>query len=282
MEKTNFFRTSDQAVLYYEDYGKGIPIVFVSGFAGTTKCFERNVLELSKKYRTITFDLRGYGRSSKALTRNNIMGHAEDIKELIEYLDLHQVILLGWSSGGSAVTCYCKEYGTSRLCAVGLIDCPLFPFSEGSWNAHRAGGYQVDNWWKTTYQWITEPEKFIDHYIHTINPQATEEERNWIKAGVESLPPWIGIAVHSDYCQFDGTEGLPEIQVPVLIFSSNSPGFDVSMSEYYQSLLRVPSRLFVYENATHMLFYVESGRFNKDVDLFIQDIIGGNYGDQSF
>ena len=246
MDKSNFFRTSDDAVLYYEDRGHGTPIVFVNGFAGTTKCFERNAGELAKKYRVITFDLRGYGRSSKSLAKNNIRGHASDIKELLEHLKLEQVILLGWSSGGSAVACYCQEYDNAYLKAVGLIDCPLFPFSGDAWNAHRSGGYQVNNWWNRTKQWIRE--------------------------GVESLPVWIGISVHSDYCHFDGTEGLTYIHVPVLIFSSNSPGFDVSMSEYYQSLLTVPSRLLVYENATHMLFYTQAQRFNADVDIFIQNV----------
>lgn len=276
MNKDNFFRTSDGAVLYYEDRGEGIPIVFVNGFAGTTKSFERNAKELAKRYRVVTFDLRGYGRSSKVLTGNHMRGHAGDIDELIRYLELSQVVLMGWSSGGSAVTCYCKEYGSSRLAAVGLIDCPLFPFSQDSWNAHRAGGYKVDNWWGTTKQWILDPAAFIDHYTHTVNPAATEEERAWIKEGVESLPVWIGVAVHSDYCQFDGTEGLSYITVPVLLFSSDSPGFDASMSEYYRSLIKTPSRLLVYKDATHMMFYTRSERFNGDVAAFIQDVLNNS------
>jgi len=278
MDKGNFFRTEDGAVLYYEDRGAGIPIVFVNGFAGTTKSFEKNVEGLAETYRVITFDLRGYGRSSKVLTGNHMRGHAADIHEVINHLGLENAILMGWSSGGSAVTCYCREYGNEHLAAVGLIDCPLFPFSGDSWNAHRAGGYKVDNWWGTTKQWIAEPEAFIDHYIQTINPTATEKEKAWIKEGVESLPVWIGVAVHSDYCQFDGTEGLPYIQVPVLIFSSDSPGLDVSMSEYYRSLLKVPSRLLVYKEATHMLFYTQSERFNGDVNSFIQDVLNHSLG----
>ena len=98
MNKDNFFRTSDGAVLYYEDRGEGIPIVFVNGFAGTTKSFEKNAKELAKRYRVVTFDLRGYGRSSKVLTGNHMRGHAGDIDELIRYLELSQVVLMCWSS----------------------------------------------------------------------------------------------------------------------------------------------------------------------------------------
>ena len=49
MDRNDFFQTSDGAMIYYEDRGRGIPLMLVPGFMCTTKFYERNAAELSKK-----------------------------------------------------------------------------------------------------------------------------------------------------------------------------------------------------------------------------------------
>ena len=67
--KNNFFRTSDDAILYFEDHSpeKGSPIVLVPGYCCSTKFFANNIPVLSQEHRVITFDPRGQGASSKGL-----------------------------------------------------------------------------------------------------------------------------------------------------------------------------------------------------------------------
>ena len=83
--REDYFRTSDDAILYYEDHcpDKGKPIVLVPGFCCTTRFFENNIGELSKEHRVITFDPRGQGCSSKGLHGHTIKRNCEDIKELL-------------------------------------------------------------------------------------------------------------------------------------------------------------------------------------------------------
>lgn len=79
--RNNYFRTSDNAILYFEDHSpeKGSPIVLVPGFCCTTRFFENNLEALSKEHRVITFDPRGQGSSSKGLPwphhRAELRGH---------------------------------------------------------------------------------------------------------------------------------------------------------------------------------------------------------------
>ena len=49
--------------LYYEDNGDGFPVIFTHGFAGTTKSWDNQVVAFSKKYRFITYDMRGHGQT---------------------------------------------------------------------------------------------------------------------------------------------------------------------------------------------------------------------------
>jgi pimeloyl-ACP methyl ester carboxylesterase len=96
--RENYFRTSDDAILYFEDHcpDKGKPIVLVPGFCCTTRFFENNIGELSKEHRVITFDPRGQGCSSKGLHGHTIRRNCEDIKELLDYLDVKMLL---WSAG---------------------------------------------------------------------------------------------------------------------------------------------------------------------------------------
>ena len=63
--RDNYFRTSDDAILYFEDHSpeKGNPIVLVPGFCCSTRFFENNLKELAKTNRVISFDPRGQGCS---------------------------------------------------------------------------------------------------------------------------------------------------------------------------------------------------------------------------
>ena len=72
--------------------------------------------------------------------------HADDIKELIDYLDLHNVILIGWSLSGSVVVTYTHKYQAYRMKALGILDGCLFPFSPESWNSYNSRNYHMDDW----------------------------------------------------------------------------------------------------------------------------------------
>jgi len=60
-------------------------------------------------------DPRGQGNSSKSTGGNTLKCHAQDIKELIEHLNLEDVVLLGWSLAASVLVTYAKEFNQYRL-----------------------------------------------------------------------------------------------------------------------------------------------------------------------
>jgi non-heme chloroperoxidase len=112
----------DGAEIYYKDWGTGPPVVFCHGWPLTADSWEGQMLFLAANgYRCIAHDRRGHGRSSQTWTGNDMDTYAEDLSQLIETLELHGAVLIGFSAGGGEVARYIGRHGTKRLAKVALI-----------------------------------------------------------------------------------------------------------------------------------------------------------------
>jgi pimeloyl-ACP methyl ester carboxylesterase len=93
----------DDISLYYNVKGKGIPIVFIHPPLLTSVNFNYQLDELSKYFQVITFDIRGHGRSSYSDQPITYPLIVEDIKRLLNYLEIKKAFICGYSTGGSIV-----------------------------------------------------------------------------------------------------------------------------------------------------------------------------------
>ena len=86
--------------LYYEDHGSGSPVVLTHGWPLNGDAWEKQTAALlAAGHRVITFDRRGFGRSSKPGIGYNFDTFAADLEALMSALDLHGVSLVGHSMG---------------------------------------------------------------------------------------------------------------------------------------------------------------------------------------
>ncbi|WP_137971298.1 alpha/beta fold hydrolase [Pseudomonas sp. F(2018)] len=114
--------TRDGVEIYYKDWGSGQPILFSHGWPLNGDSWESQMLFLANHgYRVIAHDRRGHGRSSQPWDGNDMDHYADDLAELIETLDLHDLILFGFSTGGGEVARYIGRHGTKRVAKLGLI-----------------------------------------------------------------------------------------------------------------------------------------------------------------
>ena len=102
--------------LYYEDHGNGQPIILIHGYPLSGASWEKQVAALlSAGHRVITYDRRGFGKSSQPTTGYNYDTFAEDLHKLITHLDLHDFSLVGFSMGGGEVARYLGKYGSKNV-----------------------------------------------------------------------------------------------------------------------------------------------------------------------
>ena len=108
--------------LYYEDHGAGTPVVLIHGWPLSGASWEKQTAALLKAgHRVITYDRRGFGRSSKPTIGYNYDTFAADLDVVLKTLDLRDVALVGFSMGTGEVTRYIGKYGTDRVRKAVLI-----------------------------------------------------------------------------------------------------------------------------------------------------------------
>jgi len=108
--------------LYYEDHGSGAPVVLIHGWPLNSDAWEKQTAALlAAGHRVITYDRRGFGRSSKPSTGYNYDTFAADLEALLSALNLTDVSLVGHSMGTGEITRYIGKYGTKRLRKAVLI-----------------------------------------------------------------------------------------------------------------------------------------------------------------
>jgi non-heme chloroperoxidase len=108
--------------LYYEDHGTGQPVVLIHGYPLDGSSWERQARELrSAGFRVITYDRRGFGRSSKVETGYDYDTFAADLDAVLTTLDLTDVVLVGFSMGTGELARYAKLFGTDRIAKFAFL-----------------------------------------------------------------------------------------------------------------------------------------------------------------
>src|SRR2546421_979565 len=88
----------NEAEIYFESYGEGPAVIFVHGSGGNHLSWWRQIPTLSKHFRCVIFDQRGFGFSRPAAGRENAT--IEDIGGLMDHLRIERAHLVGQSLGG--------------------------------------------------------------------------------------------------------------------------------------------------------------------------------------
>lgn len=269
--KQGYFNTADSAHLYYEVRGTGRPLVLIHGWQCSHLFWQRNVDELARDFTVVTLDLRGHGNSSKGLHGITIKQFACDVYDLINYLDLKDAVVMGWSMGGPIVLSYFDQFGQEQIKGLGLIDMTPFPFSPEPWNTQGLHGYNMDGFNVIAQRLAYDREAYFETFANNIfkdgkRPAGTD----WVIEEFRKLPPWISAAIYSDYLSSDFTGVLPTIDVPVIVMNADGPVFTAGIKQGQHIAAQLPYGQFeAFTESGHMLFYEEAAKFNALVRDFV-------------
>ncbi|MEA5050720.1 MAG: alpha/beta hydrolase [Oscillospiraceae bacterium] len=279
--KANYFRTSDDAVLYFEDHcpEKGSPIVLVPGFCCSTRFFDNNIAGLSRQHRVIVFDPRGQGCSSKGLQGHTIARNCTDIRELLDHLGVEGATLLGWSMAGQFIVRYFDMFGAHRIRACGLIDCPLGAAQDEPWNAHGLKGFNMDlfnDHLKMSYTGYAGYCEFFSHLMYDGND---DSKVDWCTAELLKTPAWISFAIYSDMVMQNGYELLKKISIPMVFFGADGKvtanGKALASKWYPEAAAASPYKeSYPFEHGGHVFFDCFPDEFNEKLLAFVDKVAG--------
>jgi pimeloyl-ACP methyl ester carboxylesterase len=108
--------------LYYEDHGSGRPVILIHGYPLSGASWEKQTAALlAAGHRVITYDRRGFGKSSQPTTGYDYDTFADDLRKLITKINVPDVALVGFSMGGGEVARYLGKYGRAGIRKAGII-----------------------------------------------------------------------------------------------------------------------------------------------------------------
>ncbi len=207
--------------LYYEDHGSGRPVVLIHGYPLSGRAWDRQVPALLEHgHRVITYDRRGFGKSSQPTTGYDYDTFANDLRTLLETLDLREVTLVGHSMGTGEVTRYLGRFGSARV-ARGVLVSPIPPFlRQTPDNPEGVPASVFDGFMQAARQdtpaWM---KGFLDNFYNIeqlrgtlVSDQAYQASWNLAvtasaTAAVACIPTW----------ETDFRADLPKIDVPMLV-----------------------------------------------------------------
>lgn len=131
--------------IYYEDHGRGPPVVLVHGYLLDGRSWEKQEAALlAAGHRVISYDRRGFGASGRPSVGYDYDTLAADLGVLLEHLDLRDAVLAGFCTGTGEVVRYLGRYGSRRVRAAALL-APLPPIlPRGGGNEDGAGRRLID------------------------------------------------------------------------------------------------------------------------------------------
>ncbi|MBV9655090.1 MAG: alpha/beta hydrolase [Acetobacteraceae bacterium] len=117
-----FIDARDGTPIYYKDWGSGPPIVLIHGWPLNADMWEYQASYLaSQGFRVVSYDRRGFGRSGQPWGGYHYDTFADDLRAVLDALDLRNATLAGFSMGGGEVARYLSRHGTDRVAKAALI-----------------------------------------------------------------------------------------------------------------------------------------------------------------
>ena len=265
--------------LYYEDHGSGKPVVLIHGYPLSGASWEKQAAALlAAGHRVITYDRRGFGKSSQPAAGYNYDTFAQDLHKLVTQLELRDFALAGFSMGGGEVARYIGKYGSKGVSrAVFISAVPPYLLKTPD-NPEGVDASVFDSIQKAVaadrYAFFTE---FFKNFYNTdlllgkgVSEQAVQASWN-IAAGaspvasVACVPTW-----HEDF-----RKDLERVDVPTLVMHGDADRIvPISASGLRTSKLIKDARLYVVKDGPHCITWTHADQVNAELVNFLAGRMG--------
>lgn len=260
--------------IYYEDSGKGIPVVFIHGWPLSGAMWEYQVTQLPQQgLRCITYDRRGFGRSDRPFTGYDYNTLAHDLKALLDGLQLEGVTLVGFSMGGGEIAKYFSLYGGERVSKVVLISA-VVPYMLHT--ADNPDGVPQEEFDKMLKGMIDDRPSFLEMFnkdfygAGLLTQPVTDAYLNSSLNKAMDASPIATIECAKSFSSTDFRQDITKLNVPTLIIHGDKDKTVPIKATGEQSAKQINGAVFkVYEGAPHGLWFTDKEKLNQDLIDFI-------------
>jgi non-heme chloroperoxidase len=261
--------------IYYEDHGSGNPIILIHGYPLSGASWEKQLpMLLNAGYRVITYDRRGFGKSSQPTEGYNYDTFAADLQQLITQLKLQDATLVGFSMGGGEIARYFGKYGSkgvSKAVFIGAV--PPFLLKTPD-NAEGVDGSVFEGIKKAVaadrYAFFTE---FFKNFYNTdayLGKRVSEDvvHASWniaawasATASLACVPTWLE----------DFRENLKRVDVPTLVIHGDDDRIvPLAAAGQRTAKLVEGAKLVVIKGGPHCVTWTHADEVNAALLAFLE------------
>lgn len=277
MPSVNVGTENDTPVeIYYEDHGTGKPVVLIHGWPLSGRSWEKQVPALvDAGYRVITYDRRGFGRSSQPWTGYDYDTFTADLSALLIHLDAQDATLVGFSMGGGEVVRYLATHGDERRVSKAVLAAAVPPYLYKS-DDNPDGG--LDDATIEQFQQGVKADRiaFLEDFTKSFfaagdrTDLISEPNRLYHRAIAEFASPKGTLDCITAFGRTDFRNDVENIGVPTLIIHGDADGivpFEVSGKRSAEAIPN--AQQVVIEGGPHGLNGTHPEEFNKALIDFL-------------
>ncbi len=261
--------------LHYEDWGQGEPVVLIHGWPLDHQMWEsQSVFLAANGLRVIAYDRRGFGKSSQPWTGYDYDTLADDLKALLDALELQNVTLVGFSMGGGEVARYMSRHGGARVNKVVFVSAvtPYLLKTDDNPEGVDASAFQsmLDGLKKDRADFLNSFCKaFYGSAALGMGLAVSAAQAQWTLSMAMPASPKATLDCVNAFAATDFRADLGAIHVPALVIhGDNDQTVPIASSGERTAQMLPHAQYLVYPGAPHGLHLLDKDRLNQDLLAF--------------
>ncbi|MBK5258286.1 MAG: alpha/beta hydrolase [Thermoanaerobaculia bacterium] len=265
-----YIKTKDEQKIYIKDWGKGRPVILLHGWPLSADTWDEGAMAIADAgFRAISYDRRGFGRSSQPFDGYDYDTLTDDLAAVIEGTGATGATIIGFSMGGGEVARYMSRHRGKNVVKAGLIGA-VVPFLKKT--ADNPAGVDAKIFEQMGQGMKKDRAAFFGGFFKGFyGGKVTEEVMEWSRKQAMEASFKATLACANSFATTDFRPDLAAFTVPTLIIhGTNDKIVPIDPTARVAAKSIKGAKLIEYEGAPHGLFASDKDRLTSDLIAFLK------------